>query len=75
MLLAVTPGLLAGVAFVCFLRARDAREGEAGRELALWALAATASIAAHYFAAFPVAAEAVLLLRPARGRREAGGAG
>lgn len=61
--------LLAGLAFLAMLRARETARD---RDLALWALAGALSIASHYFAAFAVAAEAALLLAPRATRRRVG---
>jgi hypothetical protein len=58
--------LLSGLSFVLFLRAKD-RPG--GDRLAWWAVASVAAVATHYFAAFPVAVEALWLLTAGRGRR------
>ncbi|MFN8160668.1 MAG: glycosyltransferase family 39 protein [Solirubrobacterales bacterium] len=56
--------LLGSAALLFFLRAR--RSGSA-RDLNRWALFSALALASHYFAIFPAAAEAVLLLRR-RGR-------
>jgi uncharacterized membrane protein len=59
--------LLAAVAFLFFLRAR---ERPTGTNLAIWAVASALSLATHYFAAFLIAPEALLLLQaPSRDRR------
>jgi mannosyltransferase len=59
--------LLTGLSLLAFLRALE--EGTA-RRLALWAVAAIAAVATHYFAGFLIGAEAAWLLwrSPARGR-------
>ena len=63
--------LACAVGFMCFL---DAVEGGAGRSW--WALASAVALGCHYFAIFPVAIEAAILLArrgraalPALGRR------
>jgi hypothetical protein len=54
--------LLGGLSFLTWLRARDdPRPGP----LALWAAVSIAAVATHYFAAFTVGVEALLLLRSA----------
>lgn len=57
--------LLAAVAFLFFLRAREA---PSRANLAAWAVASMAALATHYFAAFLIAPEGLLLIR-ARGPR------
>jgi uncharacterized membrane protein len=52
--------LLASLAFLFFLRAHA---GPTRRNLAAWALCSVLALLTHYFAAFLIAAEAVLLLR------------
>jgi mannosyltransferase len=47
------------LSFLFFLRALDEARG---RDLALWALSSALALCSHYFAAFPVAIEAVWLL-------------
>jgi uncharacterized membrane protein len=59
--------LLAGASLAFFLRARTEVRGPA---LRWWAITSALALATHYFAVFPVAAEALwLLLRPAGPRR------
>jgi hypothetical protein len=58
--------LLSGVSFLFFGRALRERSR---RSLAWWALASSAALAVHYFAAFIVAPEAVWLLVALRSRR------
>jgi mannosyltransferase len=53
------------LAFYFFLRALDYEEG---RDLALWAMSSALALCSHYFAAFPVAIEAVWLLIALRSR-------
>lgn len=43
---------------------------QSGRDAALWGLVSALAIATHYFAAFVIAAEAVLLIARAPGRRD-----
>ncbi len=59
--------LLTSIALLFFLRAL--RSGS-GRDMTWWALASAAALATHYFALFPVGAEAAWLLW--RHRRDAG---
>ena len=59
--------LLTSIALLFFLRAL---RSESGRDLAWWALASALALATHYFALFPVGAEAAWLLW--RHRRDAG---
>ena len=61
--------LLAAVSLLYFVRALD-RGGR--RNSVAWGIASALALATHYFAAFPIAAEALWLLR--RRGREAGGA-
>jgi 4-amino-4-deoxy-L-arabinose transferase-like glycosyltransferase len=58
--------LLSTLGFLFFVRAL---QGEAPRDLALWALCSVLAIATHYFAVFPVAAEGLWLLLSARDSR------
>jgi mannosyltransferase len=51
--------LLSGLSFLAFLRARE--RPSPGR-LAAWALPSAGALATHYYAVFPIAAEAVFLL-------------
>jgi 4-amino-4-deoxy-L-arabinose transferase-like glycosyltransferase len=53
------------LSFYFFLRALDRGEG---RDLALWALSSALALCSHYFAAFPLAIEAVWLLVALRSR-------
>jgi len=57
--------LLAALSFLYFLRALDSGER---RDFAVWGTFSALALATHYFAVFPVAAEAIWLLRR---RREA----
>ena len=56
--------LLSSLSLLFFLRAR---RGGGGRDLLWWAVSSSLALATHYFAAFPIALEAALLVR-ARGR-------
>ncbi|MDX6608805.1 MAG: mannosyltransferase [Solirubrobacterales bacterium] len=61
--------LLTAVSMLYFMRALDRGRR---RDSVAWGIASALALATHYFAAFPIAAEALWLLR--RRRREPGGA-
>jgi 4-amino-4-deoxy-L-arabinose transferase-like glycosyltransferase len=63
--------LLTAVSLLCFVRALD--HGRR-RDFFAWGIASALALATHYFAAFPIAAEAVWLLRR-RGRETVPGIG
>jgi 4-amino-4-deoxy-L-arabinose transferase-like glycosyltransferase len=63
--------LLSGLTLLAML---DALERPDRRRLGLWALAATAALATHYFAGFLIAAEAAWLLYRSPARARVGGA-
>jgi mannosyltransferase len=59
--------LLTAVAALYFVRALDGSRGDGRRDLKRWGIASALALATHYFAIFPVALEAIWLLRR-RGR-------
>lgn len=59
--------LFTSIALLYFLRALDARDGGGRRDLTLWGVFSGLALATHYFAIFPIALEALWLMRR-RGR-------